>query len=638
MNKHRVYMVQPNYLHASSTYLPYASGTLVASALADDYVSQRFDFGEIFFLRESPDSVLDRMESPFLVGFSNYIWNYEYNRVLAQKLKQRFPECIVVFGGHHISPASSCIDECGFADYFIFGEGEEVFVLLLKALTGNGRIEDVPNIAYFSHGETVFTQTRRMDGCDYPSPYLTGCFDSILEKHSELEFYAVIETSRGCPYKCAYCDWGNLNSKLKNFPLERIYAELEWLCEKGIDGFGGADANFGIIKRDELIIDRMVELHNKTGHLKNFQTSWAKNSNETVFNMTKMLNACGMNKGVTLSFQTLCPLAAKNVGRENITVDSYRELLERYNGEGIATYTELILGLPGETYSSFVDGIESLLEAGQHRAIYVHNCESLPCARLADEDYVRRFSLEISRIPLNQPHRSAECDGITEYSSIITSTCSLSQDDWVRSNVFSCAVGCFHSSGLLELFAVLLYHEAGVKYVDFYSGLLEFIKSSGGVCSRVFADIETRLRRVPDGGELTAYSPEFGDVLWPFEEYVFLRLITAFDEFYAETEPYLKRYIPDTSLFEELLAYQKNVIKRPSGGGFDFKTEYNFREYFAAALSGGHIQLKKETELLHIPVCESGDLTEYARNVVWYGRKNSGCLHTPQKQKDGEID
>ena len=77
--KKNVYMVQANYLHGKSTYFPYAAGVLVASAKADDFICENYSFGEIFFLREDTDSVLARMEKPAVVGFSNYLWNYEYN-------------------------------------------------------------------------------------------------------------------------------------------------------------------------------------------------------------------------------------------------------------------------------------------------------------------------------------------------------------------------------------------------------------------------------------------------------------------------------------------------------------------------------------------------------------------------------
>lgn len=91
-----------------------------------------------------------------------------------------------------------------------------------------------------------------------------------------------------------------------------------------------------------------------------------------------------MNKGVTLSLQTLSEDAAAKVGRTNVSIKHYTELMRLYNAEDIPTYTELILGLPGENYTSFANGLDNLLNAGQHHSVYVHNCEWLPCSVMGD--------------------------------------------------------------------------------------------------------------------------------------------------------------------------------------------------------------------------------------------------------------
>ncbi len=638
--KKNIYMVQANYLHGNSTYFPYAVGTLIANAKKHDRINETYNFGEIFFLREDTDSVLTRMQNPAVVGFSNYLWNYEYNKVLASKLREKYPDCIIIFGGHHIGENNDVFADCPFSDYFIFGEGEEVFSRLLLALSGEGSIKDIPNLAYKENGEYRFTFRQCIGSTDYPSPYLTGVFDDILRKHPELKFYAIIETSRGCPYKCKYCDWGNLDSKkVKFFPKEKIFAELEWLAAHGVDTFGGADANFGIVKSDEDFIDKMVEIHKRTGHLKNFQTSYAKNSNDIVFNMTKKLNDCGMNKGVTLSFQSLSEDALRNVGRENISVESYKALLGRYASHSIATYTELILGLPGETYDSFVRGIETLLQSGQHHAIYIHNCEYLPCAGMSDREYTEKFRIGISKIPLNQPHREASSiDEITEYSKIVTSTYSMTQQDWIKINMFALAVQCFHHGGLLPFFAIYLHKENGMKYTDFYSDFIKYIYSDkNSLLYKVFFEAENRLNAVVNENKsLTFVDDRFGDVVWPIEEYAFLNFVYDIDIFYKETESFLRKYI-DGELFSELLEFQKMMLRQPVVKKQKATFDYNFLEYFSAVYKNETETLKKENSVYRITDCRQYDsFADYARFSVWYGRKEFGNLNLNLTERVGD--
>ena len=85
--KKNVYMAQINYLHGKSTFLPYAVGTLIANAKSLDEISDFYDFKEPLFIREDAEKCLSKITDPFLVGFSNYIWNHEFNKVLAKKVK-----------------------------------------------------------------------------------------------------------------------------------------------------------------------------------------------------------------------------------------------------------------------------------------------------------------------------------------------------------------------------------------------------------------------------------------------------------------------------------------------------------------------------------------------------------------------
>ena len=85
-----VYFVQVDVsatLGTQNAYLPYTAGILAASAWTSKTVKANCAFKEFIFLRENTDDVLRRMEDPFLVAFSNYCWNTEYNKLLASEKK-----------------------------------------------------------------------------------------------------------------------------------------------------------------------------------------------------------------------------------------------------------------------------------------------------------------------------------------------------------------------------------------------------------------------------------------------------------------------------------------------------------------------------------------------------------------------
>ena len=628
MNRKNIYMIQPNYLYGNSAHLPYAAGAVAAYVFSDPVIRENCELKKIQFLREDPDTCVAQAEEPFLIGFSSYVWNFEYNKILAEKFKRAYPGCIIVFGGHHVAPGGELLDRFAYMDILVHGEGEEPLRQILLALLGKGNLHEIPNISFREGGKAFNTPYKEYSSCDYPSPYLEGYFDDIVSGHPELSFELMFETNRGCAYSCSYCDWGSLRAKIRRFPLQRVYDEFEWACKRKIEFFGCADANFGILARDEEIIDRLIELKNTTGYPKKFQTSYAKNNSQRIYNIGKKLHDSDMNKGVTLAFQTLCPEASANVGRTNVSLQHYKKLMRLYNAANIPTYTELILGLPGETYRSYADGLNMLMEAGQHHAIYVHNCEWLPCSAMGSRAYIERFGIGISKIPLNQPHMALSKDSgeIPEYSQIVTKTASMDHDMWIETNMLSYTVQCFHHMNLLQFFAIALHDEKKVAYIDFYERLLAYIDHhAASVCGRVFADIRRRLREVVEGrGGLLCYDSEFGEISWPFVEYAFLKIVREIDTFYDEIADFLRAFgLPD-DLFDSLLLYQRNIIKRPNRKTAEFDLAYNLHDYFAAKFKGESAAPVRQRITLKIADSDiMTDWASYARYVVWYGRKES---------------
>ena len=81
----------------------------------------------------------------------------------------------------------------------------------------------------------------------FPSPYLTGQFDYLLNDGTN--YQAIIETNRGCHSGCHYCYWGN-KKKYEFFDMQRIKDEAEWIGRNKIKYVFCADSNFGIFDRD----------------------------------------------------------------------------------------------------------------------------------------------------------------------------------------------------------------------------------------------------------------------------------------------------------------------------------------------------------------------------------------------------
>lgn len=360
IKRKNVYLVQINSVYGNEVYFPYAAGVLAAYALEDETVRENYIFNKIVYVREEAEAAVENMEEPFLVGFSTYIWNFEYSKFIACELKNRFPECLIVFGGHQVPEGVQLLEDYPYIDILQHGEGEESFCKLLKTLAEGGRIDKVPNISYRTESGLISTHPAKTVCIDYPSPYLSGVFDSIMEPGG-YSFSAILETNRGCPNKCAFCDWGNIKATVRLFPLDRVRQEIEWIARHKIEYCYCADGNFGLFERDVQIVDMIVEAKNKFGYPKKFQATYAKNKSAVVYAINKKLNEAGMSKGATLSFQTMSKIALKNIGRENMPLEEFTALMAMYNEAHIPAYSELILGLPGENYDSFRNSLDNLL-------------------------------------------------------------------------------------------------------------------------------------------------------------------------------------------------------------------------------------------------------------------------------------
>lgn len=624
-----VYFVQVGVAFGNSIYVPYAVGTIIASCLARPEITSEYNFPEIIFKREKLSVVLEKIVDPFMVCFSCNIWNIEFNKALAKKVKEKYPDCLISFGGHSVGNSTEFLEKVEEVDILNFGEGEPVVPELLKALASGEELETVSSIAFRRDGKIVKTPLQPI--CDlstFPSPYLMGVFDNMIKENPDIDFSAILETNRGCPYHCAFCDWTHGGNRMRFFPLEKVKAEIKWMAEHRVEFCYGVDSNFGMFDRDLEIVDILVESKRKYGFPKIFRTNYEKNSTDRVFQICNTLNAVGMDRGATISYQSLSPEALKNIGRKNLTLEHFSELIRRYNEAGISTYSELILGFPGETYESFCKGICTLLEQGQHSSLYVYLCEILPNAAMADPDYIREHKIKTMKVYFKNAHSTANSDDeIHEYSNLVRSTDTMNEDDWVASNLFSTCVQCFHSLGILRTFALYLYYEGITDYFTFYKGLSDYLLASDGRLGELWREFKRRYDNSLKGN-WHYYDPKFGNITWTYEEGEYLEAVYSWDETMKELRPYIEKFDIPEDIFNALYSYQSNIIKKPFDAAREIELEYNVPLYLENIYEREKEPLKKEKTLLKItPKNVYTDWEDYARETVWYGRRKEANIY-----------
>ena len=629
--KKKFYFIQPNTLLGNSIYFPYAVGVLSSYALQFEDVSEKYELAGIIFKEDTEKEVMSSIIDPEIVGFSNYFWNYEYNLEQAKNIKEKYPECVIIFGGHQVSRDSDFLLKYPFIDILIFGEGEIPFTRILRTLDKGESLGNIPNISFRNgNGEIIKTEDKAEGVENYPSPYLTGIFDKLLNVPEGMEFNAQLETNRGCPYHCSFCDWCDYDLPMRQFPMERVKKDLEWISGHKISYCMCVDSNFGLFERDEEITEFAVSLKKKNGFPDKFGACFAKNKTDRIFTINKMFNDVGMSKGVSLAFQSMSETVLENISRKNMNKDKLSEQLELYHKAGIPTYTELILGLPGETLKSFSEGICELLERGQHDSINVFRCEVYPNSTLSNKDYMKKFGIKTAINKLNINHcaiSNAVFSGGLEY---IIETSTMSADDLVKATVFSACIQSVHCHGLLQCFAIYLHNAMGVPYYNFYNSFINYFSDREGVIGDTIRRISRCIESTADGeADLSYINREFGDITWPYEEAMLLDYIYKLDDFYKEAEEFIKDFGIEENVMNELMSYQKNLIVTPFDNDVKATYSYNWKEYFYNILANKETKLdKKETTLRFFADDVPSDWENYAKKIIWYGRRNKKTIRT----------
>ena len=617
--KKKVFFVQPGYVYGDekkSAYLPYAAGTLAAYAFADEEISDAYELGGFRCFFDDIDKAVYDLKGASVVGFSNYVWNFKYNCDLARALKTVNPGCKIIFGGHQIARGKTTLDELRFADYLIFGEGEIIFAALLKAILNNTDFSAVAGISYRDEkGNVCETEGELCPLSDYPSPYLTGMFDGLLEEHPDISFSALFETNRGCPFKCAYCDWGTTKDRIRLFPLDRVLSEIDWFSSHRINNCFATDANFGIFKRDEQIAAKLIEAKKRTGYPERFDVTYAKSDKPRVLKIACDLFNAGMSNGPSISFQSLNPATLKAIGRENMTPENFVAALRKYEANGIRPYSEIILGLPEETYESFTNGIGELLTLGQHSYIDIFRCEILSNSMLASDEIREKYKIRTVRVPSTLHHVSEEESKKSYgYSEIVISTSSMPFDDMLKANLFSMTVQTCHHMGLTKYIAIFLHRVCGVKYDEYYRRLTDFLESKNADF-KLMKDI---YRSYLEGtGELNFVDRRFGAITWFPEEAFFLRCAADSKDFYADLKEYVDSFLKDTGLSDQLIRFQSMFCVTPDAG---IKSE-SFDRDFYSFFFGGVETLKDKKITVTITPVGYADWQECAMRTVWFGRR-----------------
>jgi radical SAM superfamily enzyme YgiQ (UPF0313 family) len=476
-------LVQPNFQQGpkefNAHYLPYSAGVLWAYVNQFESISSRYQLEDIIWRRDNINDTAAKLSQCDIVGFSTYVWNKNYNYALARKLKEINPNCIVIFGGPEMPITKQDIfKNLPFIDLVIKSEGEMILKEFLDAVSNNTSWDTIKGLLINRNSIAVDTGNgdRISDLENLPSPYLTGVFDKIMSEVTDVEWNATIETNRGCPYACTFCDWGSLTyNKVKKFGLEKVFAELEWIGKKGCGFVTITDANFGMfVDRDNAIADKLIEVQEKYGCPNSFSMSWAKDQKPEVFDIVfKLIKNPKFNQGLTVSVQSMDLTVLENIKRKNLAQHKIENIFALCDKNNVPVYTEIILGLPGETSASWKEGFYKLYRAGNHTGINILQAQMLENAEM---NLLQKKLHKITSVPVyDYMSGSYNYNELQECVEVVTGTKEMPIDEMLDSQVFSWFMQTFHINGLTTYISRFLHKKLDIDYSVFYDKLWNYL-------------------------------------------------------------------------------------------------------------------------------------------------------------------
>ena len=326
-------------------WLPYSCGCLIWHAQKNPKINDQYYFFDPLFMPLPVEEYNDILLQTDILGLTNYTWNQYYSDLISKHYKKIKPDGIVVYGGPQVPKHKDVLkkykDERPWVDVHIEGLAEYAFEewLLGEPISGN-KIKELP------------------------TPYTDGIFDYVfdnLDKYNVGKIMASIETDRGCPYKCSFCDWGgNSNSKITKFELQKCVDEIEFLYKKKVSSLFITNANFGIFRDDITILEKMVSFQEEYNHKPIVvYGGLAKNGNKNLGRVVDLLEnqLSHRQQAMKISFQTHTPEVLEIIDRSNIKNEKLLPVITEQKALGNEITAEMMIALPGETANSWLQSL-----------------------------------------------------------------------------------------------------------------------------------------------------------------------------------------------------------------------------------------------------------------------------------------
>ncbi len=292
-----------------------------------------------------------------IYGFTVFCWNLQRSLYFSEKLKNACGARIIL-GGPEITPDNT-LARSAVVDFHVYGEGEAVFRRLLQ---------DPGAWPAGSGAESAAEWFRTAE-----SPYLSGMIDPTIEN------LMLLETQRGCPYRCGFCFYNKSRTGLVFAEEGNLLRAVAWAVEKRIGEVYLLDPSLNSRPRLKSLLSEIARL-NAGEAIRVFSEIRAEAVDEE---LADLLAAAGFY-WFEIGLQSTNSKALKLMHRPT-HLQRFVKGAHRLKARGITPSIDLIIGLPGDDLRGFMRSVDFIVEHGLQDDVQI-----FPLAVLPGTDFRRR--------------------------------------------------------------------------------------------------------------------------------------------------------------------------------------------------------------------------------------------------------
>jgi len=421
---------------------------------------------------------------PDILGLSNYCWSHSVSYEIFKMCKKSNPNVVTVWGGPNFPidfpSQKKFMKQYPEVDVYVPTEGETGFSnivsLILKLASLENTSETIQKnpiegcISRDDNGEIHYSiPTIRISSLnEIPSPYQNGMMDKFFDG----KLTPMLQTNRGCPFHCTFCtDGRDETNKVNHFSIERVQSDIEYIAEhtpKNTHSLHISDLNFGMYPRDLEICESLAKIQQKFNYPKYIKCTTGKNQKDKIINAIKKLNN---SLRVTMSVQSLDPDVLHNIRRDNISVDHMLALYPALKEANLQTTSEVILGLPGETFENHIQTLRDLVKARMDE-IVVHTCMLLDGSEMGLPEERKKWEMKTKfRVLQRDFAELSNGKKVIEYEEVVVGSKTMTFEEYIELRVLAFIIFVTNQGIVFDAIQKLL-REQEIDVFELYYGML----------------------------------------------------------------------------------------------------------------------------------------------------------------------